>query len=244
MAEETIHQNGENGRKLYEVVSDRLTEMIARGEFRPGDRLPPERKLMEMFSVGRPAIREALLVLRNAGLVSIHNGRRAEVRRPDASTFLSNATLTVQSMLEEPGSLADFFFARMFFEKALARHAALHAQTEDIRALKEALEESGAALGDRDRYEQADLAFHRVLFSIPGNPLFVAIHRAFDAWLIDRWRQLDRPLSRDRDSHEGHKAIFEAIIMRDADAAEAAMESHLSLAWTFWRDRLVGKEPA
>ncbi|SKA37410.1 FCD domain-containing protein [Consotaella salsifontis] len=239
-----VDAHGRDGeKKLYEVVADRLTAMIADGRLNAGDRLPPERKLMEMLAVGRPAIREALLVLQRAGLVSVGNGRRPIVTRPSAATILTGAALPVQQLLGEPSSLADFFSARTFFEMALARHAALHAGSDDMRALKLAVEESAAAVGDRTRYERADLAFHRVLFAMPGNPLFIAVHQAFDAWLIERWRRLDRPTERDVASHEGHQAIYEAILMRDPAEAEAAMEQHLSLAWAFWQTRLPAAAP-
>ena len=235
MANNNVH-DGE--KKLYEIVSDKLTDMIGSGTFKPGDRLPSERALMQMFDVGRPAVREALLVLHNNGLVSLHNGRRAEVREPNADTILSNSTLAIQNLLGDPGALRDLFFARLFFEKALARHAALHGRAEDMRALKQALRDSEAALGKAECYEQADIAFHRVLFNVPGNAVFVSVHRALDAWLIARWRQLDRPVERDHASHAGHVEIFEAIAMRDPDIAERAMEKHLALAWEFWQTRL------
>ena len=47
-------------RKIYQEVLDRLMRRIESGEIRPGDQLPPERELMEVYGVGRPAIREAL----------------------------------------------------------------------------------------------------------------------------------------------------------------------------------------
>lgn len=238
MSSGTNGMDDESGKKLYEIISDKLTDMIIGEGLKPGDRLPSERALMQMFDVGRPAIREALLVLHNNGLVALHNGRRAQVRQPDADMILSNSTPAVQNLLGNPGTLRDLFFARLFLEKALARHAALDGDAQDMRALKRALEESDAALGDRERYERADIAFHRVLFNAAGNPVFVVVHRALDVWLTERWRQLDRPLERDQASHAGHVEIFESIAMRDADAAERAMEKHLTLAWEFWQARL------
>ena len=47
-------------RKIHQEVQDRLMRRIESGEIRPGDQLPPERELMELYGVGRPAIREAL----------------------------------------------------------------------------------------------------------------------------------------------------------------------------------------
>ena len=55
-------------RKLYQEVLDRLKARIVAGEFGPNDQLPSERELMESYSVGRPAVREALQHLEHAGL--------------------------------------------------------------------------------------------------------------------------------------------------------------------------------
>jgi len=44
------------------------------GEFAPGDKLPPERELAEMFGVSRPSVREALNVLASSGLVMSYQG--------------------------------------------------------------------------------------------------------------------------------------------------------------------------
>jgi DNA-binding FadR family transcriptional regulator len=46
-------------RKIYEDVAGRLEGLIHEGRYRPGDQLPSERELMQMFGVGRPAVREA-----------------------------------------------------------------------------------------------------------------------------------------------------------------------------------------
>src|SRR5947208_749560 len=64
-------------RKLYQEVVDRLMERIRSGEIAPGAQLPSERELMEIYGVGRPAIREALQTLERSGIVEIVHGERA-----------------------------------------------------------------------------------------------------------------------------------------------------------------------
>ena len=225
-------------RKVSELVADELREMIARGRFKPGDRLPAERDLMALFRVGRPAVREALQELRSAGLVITGNGRRAVVREPDMDTILSSISGAVDTFLSKRQSLPNLFNARRFMECAMARHAALHATKLHIEQLKAALEASEAAIGDHRRYEDSDMAFHRVLFTVPDNPILLACHEAFEQWLLERWRRLNRTLDRDRESHAGHHRIFEAILMRDPDTAETAMADHLDRAWKVWEAHL------
>ena len=66
-------------RKLFEQVAAHLEREILEGKINPGDRLPPERDLQIRFGVGRPAIREALITLRRAGLIELGNGVPARV---------------------------------------------------------------------------------------------------------------------------------------------------------------------
>ena len=64
-------------RKLYEEVAARIEDMIRNGRFRPGDSLPSERELSEMFGVGRNAVREALFALQKIEIVRLSGSSSA-----------------------------------------------------------------------------------------------------------------------------------------------------------------------
>ena len=61
-------------RRLYQQVADRLRELVESGEYKVGDRLPPERELAEMLDVSRPTVREALIALEVEGRVRMRVG--------------------------------------------------------------------------------------------------------------------------------------------------------------------------
>src|SRR3954462_6918023 len=63
--------------RLYEQVAGQVTELVTRGEFKPGDRLPPERDLAKLLGVSRPTVREAMIALEIAGLVEVRVGAGA-----------------------------------------------------------------------------------------------------------------------------------------------------------------------
>src|SRR5882672_9967450 len=65
--------------RLYEQVAGQVTDLVARGEFKPGDRLPPERDLAKLLGVSRPTVREAMIALEIAGLVEVRVGAGAFV---------------------------------------------------------------------------------------------------------------------------------------------------------------------
>ena len=61
-------------------IADQLIAQIFRRELRPGQRLPPERRLAEELEVDRTSLRMALLILRRMNLVSVVQGSGIVVR--------------------------------------------------------------------------------------------------------------------------------------------------------------------
>ncbi|QWA11119.1 transcriptional regulator NanR [Sodalis ligni] len=218
-------------KKLSDMVEEELEFMIRRGEFVEGDQLPSERELMDFFHVGRPSVREALAALKRKGLVQISNGERARVSRPSADTVISELSGMAKDFLTQPGGIKHFEQLRMFFESSLVRHAAVHATDAQISKLKQALEANSRALADNMLFVRTDVAFHRVLASIPGNPLFLTIHHALLDWLIAMRVGLTEPeeiIRHNSRSYEQHVTLYEAIRRHDADGAEKALQDHLS----------------
>jgi len=124
-------------------------------------------------------------------------------------------------------------------ETALVRQAALHAEKDDVAALKQALEENRAAIDDSEHFWRTDMDFHGVLYRITGNPVLPAIHKAYTTWLSPYWEK-PRPPEANQTNYQAHKAIFEAILMRDPDAAEERLRSHLS--GCFWGTHLFAED--
>ncbi|MGH2345766.1 MAG: FadR/GntR family transcriptional regulator, partial [Chloroflexota bacterium] len=67
---------------LPQIIVERIREFIAEQKLEPGDRLPPERVLMEQLRVGRSSVREAMKILATLGLVEIRRGDGAYVAAP------------------------------------------------------------------------------------------------------------------------------------------------------------------
>jgi len=61
--------------KVFERVAEQIEKRILDGELRSGDRLPTERDLAEQFHVSRTAVREAMKILAQKGLVDMRPGR-------------------------------------------------------------------------------------------------------------------------------------------------------------------------
>jgi len=74
------------GNRLYLQVADSLAQLIMTNNLSPGDRLPPERELAQVYEVSRQTIREALIALEVLNLVSIKPGSGVYVQNNGNST--------------------------------------------------------------------------------------------------------------------------------------------------------------
>lgn len=217
--------------RTSEIVASQLAEKILTGELRDGQHLPPERNLMEQYGISRAMVREAVVALSNRGLVEARPRYRPIVRRPGYDAAVVALETIVVHLLHQKGGVKNLFDTRIMVEASLARHAAINARKGDIAALKSALLENRTAIDDSDLFYQTDKAFHGVFYDIPGNPVLPAIHKAYTTWLEPHWSQMPRLPKRNRENFEAHERIFEAILLRDPDAAEAALREHLDQAW-------------
>lgn len=222
-------------RRAADLIVSRIEQKIVSGELADRSPLPAERALMEEFGTSRTVVREAVTALANRGLIENRPRFRPVVRKPGYEAALTAVGGVVQHLLGEQGGVKNLYDSRVFLERALVREAAMHARKDDIQALKQALFENQEALDDSKRFYETDVAFHGVLYGIPQNPIFPAIHSAYTAWLAPHWIKMERSPERNRINFESHKAIFDAIMERDSDGAEEALLRHLRAAWEFVR---------
>ena len=227
-------------RKLSHDVLDRLLARINNGELVAGDPLPSERDLMLSFQVGRPAIREAMQTLQRMGLISITHGERARVVAPTARTVMGQIGETARHMLStSPQSLGHLKDARIFFELGMVRLAAARAKQPDIARLEQKLAEQEGVGQDFTGFLQADIAFHREIATVSGNPIFEAVSEAMLGWLTEYHVGLLRKLGREAQTLSEHRHILERIADHDVDGSAAAMLAHLTRANDLYR----GTEP-
>jgi GntR family transcriptional regulator, sialic acid-inducible nan operon repressor len=215
-------------RKLSDEVFSRLERMITSGELQPGDEMPSERDLMERFGVGRPAIREAMQALASKGLVAISHGERARVLKLTPQTIFKQVDLTAKIMLAQSAdSLEHLKSARIFFERGMAREAALTATPADIADLQAILEVQRSFLGDPEKFISADMAFHTRIAEISANPIYVAVSEALLAWLKAYHNEMLIWTGKENLTLLEHQEILDCLAANDVDAVEEAMRKHL-----------------
>lgn len=223
-------------RKLYQDVVERLMLRIQSGEIRPGDHLPPERELMDVYGVGRPAVREALQALERSGIVEISHGERAKVVVPTARDLILQIASGTRHLLQsQPDMLDHLKEARLFLEIGTARMAAQKAGPQDIEALRARIEDQRAALTQMERFLACDMAFHREIARVSGNPIFPAVVEAVFQWAGDYYQPLVRAPGAEQLTLQEHTRLVDAIAAHDADAAEQAVRAHVTRSNELYR---------
>src|SRR5215213_11372004 len=84
--------------KMALIVAQRIVRDIERQGLGPGDKLPPERMMMETYEAGRGTLRESLRFLELQGVISLKPGPGGGpvVQQPDATTLATSLTLLLQ----------------------------------------------------------------------------------------------------------------------------------------------------
>lgn len=213
--------------RLSEQIEESILSAIRSGEFPAGSKLPSERTLMEMFDVGRPSVKEALLMLERKGFVRLKRGVAPVVVEPTPEGAMDAIGDMVGAMLADETRRSEFYDLRIMLEAAAAMEAARQRDPEDIAALDEALGACRAAKGQAEPFRDADRAFHRCLMAAAGNSVANAFHGALIEWGLfnpESGPGLDRVHAR---VIEQHDEIVEAVRSGDQLRAAAALQAHL-----------------
>lgn len=209
-----------------------IEAQIQSGALAEGDPIPPEREIVREHGVSRTVVREAVRILASKGLISARPGFRPVVARLGYDSAIGAVGSVVTQLLGQPGGVRNLFDLRTRMEASLVRDAAQIATAEQIGQLEAALDANRLAISNSAEFYETDIAFHSILYEVPGNPVLPAIHRAYTDWLSQHWIKMPRSPDRNQINHAAHKAIFNAILRRDPDKAEEALRSHLDAAWT------------
>ena len=223
------------GARVSDSIVHSLEQKISSGELSEGSPLPAERELMRQFNASRTVVREAITTLSGRGLLENRPRFRPIVRKPSLTSFFDATQSIANDFFQQPNGVKSLYESRIFVERLLVRDAATQARKADIEALSKALKNNQDSIEDEQAFYKTDMAFHAVLYEIPGNPVFTGLNVAFQNWLSPHWDKMNRSPDRNYVNYRSHASILDAIVDRDPDAAEAALEAHLNSAWEYLR---------
>ena len=242
--------------RLYRQIADQLRQLIGKGEFAVGARLPAERDLAKQLGVSRPSVREALIALEVENWVEVRTGSgiyvldRSNINAINkiAAKSINTPTIAINEgknsliapsagnneLQAEPktewGPL-ELIRARRVVEGETAAIAALQAKRKDIDAMSKALRMMQTEAADGVLPLDGDRAFHTAIVETSGNAVLVETVQNF--WdsrrgpIFERLVGYFETLQSWQAAIAEHSAILEAIQNHDAAAARTAMHAHM-----------------
>jgi len=209
---------------LYDDIVKQIQEMIRKGAFKLGEKIPPERTLAETFRVSRNCIRQAVQALAEKQILESRQGDGTYVRAPDSSLLTDGFALAI---LAQTDILADIIEFRLMLEPQIAWLAAKNITTEELDRLKIIVcdQQRKVFAGEEDSH--LDAAFHLQLADSSKNRIIQKVAHTMNEVLNESRCESLRSDERSKASIIGHFKIIDALEKRDREAALLAMKEHL-----------------
>lgn len=213
---------------VVDNVEDTIYSYIKDNGLVPGDKLPSELDLAEMFGVGRNAVREALSRMRASGILESRKKRGIVIRTMDVSKNLDK--IFYPEMLDRK-TIVDLLELRIWLEKAIVPSVFSRITDEDIRDLERILSHESHSADGRIPISD-ELAFHSRINSITGNAIVANLQDS----LLPVYRYVHdniEDFSSNKDTAGGHvrkashEQLLEALKERDADKYLKLISRHL-----------------
>lgn len=206
-------------------IAIHVRRQITGGDLLHGERLPPERAFADQFGVSRGTVRDALRRLRDGGFVE---------KRPGSGTYVTYSDAEQTASILQSTSPLELIDARNALEPQIVRLAVLNATERTLAKVGSALDLMEQSEHDADRFSSGDEAYHLALAECTKNAMLVWITKQVNEvrgnaeWA--RMQQLTLSPDMIRGYNQQHRAIFEALRRRNAEAGAGAMKAHLELA--------------
>jgi GntR family transcriptional repressor for pyruvate dehydrogenase complex len=225
-------------RRISSQVFEQIRELIYKGDFKPGQQIPPERELAASMQVSRTSVRNAIEKLVNLGLLNQVQGQGTFVSSPEQR----EGNPLSAAMSTDEATFFDLLEVRMGLECNAAELAAMRATDNDIRSIKKSLVEMEEDLRDNGVISTAaDAAFHMAVTFSTKNPVLIHLTRNFyDFLFVGIKKNLSHLGDVDlayEEVLEHHREVFEAIKARESKKAYNAMHKHLIYVQDFFEKR-------
>jgi GntR family transcriptional repressor for pyruvate dehydrogenase complex len=227
--------NRTEGRRLKrsDAIAEEIKRWIVKTDKKPGDKLPREHELVELFRASKGTVREALKVLEVHGLIEISTG-------PNGGATLK--AVPYRQCLESVYSYlyfrevdtANVYTLRKLLEPELAASVAgrLSAgQVEELTALAHASHPQDTEGLDWETRRELELAFHDRLAQLAPDPLLALVCRLMNdilrSMVLPRYVR-DANTNLEEAIADSHLALIRAIERGDARKARKIMADHIA----------------
>ncbi|RNB90881.1 FadR family transcriptional regulator [Brevibacillus nitrificans] len=203
---------------LVKQIVEQLAKRVEAGDWKVGERIPPEPELVEQLGVSRNTLREAVQALIHTGMLEARQGDGTYVR--SSSEFGA----AMQRRLQR-SAVFEILEVRYGLEREIARLAALRRSTSDLANIREKLEQAYHVFQDVDAYVRADVAFHIAIAEATKNSVMIDLYKHMTESLHLSVNSTVDLTGHIQTQFKTHAELVEAISIQDPDAAEAAVRN-------------------
>ena len=206
-------------------ISRQIRGLITSGQLKPGDRLPPERKLAEKLGVSRTHVREALQKLEFYGILRT---------LPQSGTIVAGLGITalgglISDVLKiENSDFSSLVETRVILETHAATLAAQRRTPEDLIKIQKALAAYKAKVRQGEQGVEEDLMFHLKIAEASKNSVLKSLMLIITPDILHNFIKLD--VCKDGrfvQTMDQHQLIVEHISRQQPEEAAEAMRIHL-----------------
>lgn len=209
---------------LDKIISQ-IKDQINSGDLKPGDKLPPERKLSELLGVSRAVVREAVQALSFSGYLEVIQSKGIyvtdlSIKYDEIVNFFSNI---------KDYSLEYLMETRIMLESEFARYATLNASKNEIRKIENIYNKIVLSKNTSNEYFIKDLEFHIYLAKMTHNPLMYEIMKVFGEMIYKETQRFIEDSTKTKEhTINTLGSLVQAIKERKAETAKQLMIEHIN----------------
>jgi GntR family transcriptional repressor for pyruvate dehydrogenase complex len=214
--------------KVSERIVQQIKSIILEGALSAGDRLPPERQLVEKFGASRISVREAIKNLEALGLIVVKPGSGtfvAEINSKPLSESLS-AILRIKKT-----SIIELTEARIIIEPSVAKLACEKATPEDLQMLDKNIQTVLRIIQTNTTALWEDIEFHCLLAEATHNAVISITVKTMlnvvEEMTENMTRALERRIEISENAVRYHEKILDAFYNKDTEGAKELMLNHI-----------------
>ena len=216
--------------RIFEDIIHQIEEAITSGEFKPGEKLPPERELQKTLETSRPTLREAFRVLEQKGLIEIKTGAKggAFIKAAGVERMSENLALLIR---QRKVLLTHLLAFRLGIEGLVTGIAARNATKKDLDKLTKYLNEMAKLLEEGSRrwkeFYVVESLLHQAIPEMSRNPIFEWILQTVHSSMWIYYEMLPHDEEVLREVYLDWREIVDAIKKGDAIKAAGVANAHV-----------------
>ncbi len=212
--------------RASEDVVEQIRKAIFSGKLSPGDRLPPERELVQEFGLSRVTIREAIRTLEASGIIQVKTGASGGSFVAEVTSKIVTDSLRTLLRLKKT-TFQELAEARKVIETAIAEMAALRADENDIAAMQMAIDHQRDAVARSAPFGPSVVEFHTAMAAAAKNRVLLSTVNSFRDPLNEALSELGFFPEAPLESLEHHEKILSAVRSHDSLEARRLTEADL-----------------